>query len=567
VFVERLISFRISQAILLVGPLTTLVVSPTLNYDAIALPKMVAISSLGYLVLFLILSRYSTFSSKLGRNVVYSATAFFLCMVSTLLFSGAPIFQQFWGSFGRNTGFLTYSSLLFLLLGMALIQEQEFYKRFINVFVLSSIAVVLYCLIQIAGKDPVGWSEKRTFATLGNVNFLSAYLGLVSISALALVLGSGTSRYLRFISLLLIGVALPIMLSTNSIQGVMVFAAGSFLLLGIYGFSLVKNLAMRTLYFMSGGVLFLLTSFALFNKGPLAPLIYQISIQLRGDYMHAGWEMTTLKPFFGVGMDSYGDWYRQARGEITTLRGSAERISNSAHNIFLDISSNGGFPLLISYLAILSIAFYLSVKVLRSTKGYDPIFSAIFATWVGYQIQALISINQSGVGVWGWLFTGALIGYAKSLKNNRLDEIDSDSTKLKKVSSKKLKKSLLPPQVTLLGIAGFLLGLTLSVIPLNADIAYKRASLTMAIEPMFESTKRLGSAAFHRELVLEAALKSNLSEQAGEIALSLVEEYPRDYFGWRVLALISPLGSPERAAAIDRMIALDPFNKESLPPR
>ena len=138
----------------------------------------------------------------------------------------------------------------------------------------------------------------------------------------------------------------------------MVFAAGSFLLLGIYGFSIVKNLAMRTLYFMSGGVLFLLTSFALFNKGPLAPLIYQISIQLRGDYMHAGWEMTTLNPFFGVGMDSYGDWYRQARGEITTLRGSAERISNSAHNIFLDISSNGGFPLLISYLAILSIAFY-----------------------------------------------------------------------------------------------------------------------------------------------------------------------------------------------------------------
>jgi xanthosine utilization system XapX-like protein len=314
--------------------------------------------------------------------------------------------------------------------------------------------------------------------------------------------------------------------------------------------------------------------FALFNKGFLAPLIFQTSIVLRGDYMHAGFAMTLLRPFLGVGLDSYGDWYREVRGVLTTNRGSADRISNSAHNIFLDISSNGGFPLLVLYVAFVVLAFLGSLRLLRKSEEFNPFFAAIFATWIGYQVQALISINQIAVGIWGWIFTGALLGLYKSLingqqleaSNTRSDQIGKSQKNLSHRSmNRKLRATLLPPQITLLGLLGFSVGAILSIIPFTADIAYKKASQTMAIDQMYKSTQRLGSTAFHRELVLEAALKSNLTAQAGEIALSLVGEYPRDFYGWKILALISPVGSPERSRAVDMLVSLDPFNRQSIP--
>ena len=566
--------YRISQLVLFVGPMTVYVVSPSANYDAISLPKMLSISSVGFLILTLILSRWNYMRERMGGTLASLCISFISFMFLTLLFSGAPLGQQIWGSFGRNTGFVTYTSLLLILVGTALIQDPQYYAKLVKVFVLSSIPVLVYCFIQMSGNDPIGWSEKRTFATFGNVNFLSAYLGMIGISCLAMVLSDQVEGYLRITSLAIVFCSIPIILSTDSIQGLMVMLAGGYVVLGMF-LNAILNSKVWLLPFGFLGIGSLISViFALFNKGFLAPLIFQTSIVLRGDYMHAGFAMTLLRPFLGVGLDSYGDWYREVRGVLTTNRGSADRISNSAHNIFLDISSNGGFPLLVLYVAFVVLAFLGSLRLLRKSEEFNPFFAAIFATWIGYQVQALISINQIAVGIWGWIFTGALLGLYKSLingqqheaSNTRSDQIGKSQKNLSHRSmNRKLRATLLPPQITLLGLLGFSVGAILSIIPFTADIAYKKASQTMAIDQMYKSTQRLGSTAFHRELVLEAAVKSNLTAQAGEIALSLVGEYPRDFYGWKILALISPVGSPERSRAVDMLVSLDPFNRQSIP--
>jgi O-antigen ligase len=59
--------------------------------------------------------------------------------------------------------------------------------------------------------------------------------------------------------------------------------------------------------------------------------------------------MTLDHPFFGVGFDGFRDHYNQSRDLITALRPGSEAITDSAHNIFLDMSSSGGFLLLIIY--------------------------------------------------------------------------------------------------------------------------------------------------------------------------------------------------------------------------
>ena len=91
-------------------------------------------------------------------------------MISTLIFSGAPLNQQIWGCFGRNTGFLTYFSLLGIAISTALIQKPDFYRSITHSLLITAVPVTIYCLIQMTGNDPVGWSSLATFARGPTIN-------------------------------------------------------------------------------------------------------------------------------------------------------------------------------------------------------------------------------------------------------------------------------------------------------------------------------------------------------------------------------------------------------------
>ena len=96
----------------------------------------------------------------------------------SLIFSGAPFVQQFWGVFGRNTGFLTYFCLITIFLALIIFENLSFFKKIYLTLVFTSLPVTIYCLVQYANLDPINWSAKHVFATFGNTNFLSAFLGM-----------------------------------------------------------------------------------------------------------------------------------------------------------------------------------------------------------------------------------------------------------------------------------------------------------------------------------------------------------------------------------------------------
>lgn len=119
----------------------------------------------------------------------------------------------------------------------------------------------------------------------------------------------------------------------------------------------------------------------------------------------------------GHGFETYGDLYTQERGIISALRTGLQRTSNSAHNIFLDIGVNGGVLLLTSYILILLLAFIKSfkyVQFLKKSKQMDFVFLGLFSFWIAYLAQALISINQIGVGIWAWIITGLLLNVGRN---------------------------------------------------------------------------------------------------------------------------------------------------------
>ncbi len=551
--------FRVGQILLVVAPLTTLIVNPWTNYDPISLPKMLVLVTSAFTIFALLVANRVNFLSSTPRSLHMLVGSFCALMFSTLLFSGAPLTQQIWGSFGRNTGFLTYISLVVILLALVWVRNAEFYKRMSWYFVLTSLPMTAYCLVQIAGKDPIPWSEFNTFGTLGNINFLSAFLGMTSIGAFVYALDGTLKLSYRVLLCVLTICDLLIIYSTGSIQGPIIFVVGVFVYLFIQLLSLEKAratfLALFTVASMSGGFLLVL---ALQNMGPLAKLVYQPSVIFRGDYIHAGWEMTFQKPIFGVGMDSFGDWYREMRGEISTLRTGPDRVANTAHNIFLDISSNGGVLLGLSYLGIVLFALISGVRVLRSDSRKNSHFKVFFSVWVAYQVQALVSINQIGVGIWGWMLSGALIGMSLMLK----EESQKSMTRDYRSRSRDFRGRPLRASHALIGFSGLAIGIVLAAIPVSADIRYRAASDRGDLTQMIEATSVLGSTEFHRELVLDFAMRNNYAVEVKEIADGLVSDYPRSFFGWRVLSVAAVSSEEERQKALEIARTLDPFNPD-----
>ena len=547
----------LEKLILFVGPTASLVVSPWSNYDPINPIKLFFVTITAFGLLGLLLLSSGLILGRLKKLILFSSLLFCISMISTFIFSGAPKTQQIWGSFGRNTGVLTYFSLLVILLATSIVQNKIFYEKILKYLILTAIPMTLYCLIQVVKLDPIAWSEKYPFGTLGNINFSSAFFGLSSIAGVGFLLSKKISNILKIGITFMVLLDLVIALSTGSIQGPMIFISA----LSLLGFFIIRKkeklqkLTIPYLLAIFIGIVF--SILGLSNSGPFAKFLFAPSIVFRTDYWHAGWKMTLTHPFFGVGLDSYGDWYRQLRGSISTLRTGPERIANTAHNIFLDISSNGGIPLVLAFILINIVALRSLIRVWKRSSQIDFVFISIASLWFGYMVMAAISINQVGVGIWGWIFTGALIGY------EHIDNDQSQNQKVKKAKVGNRKRNVTDPTQSLAMYLFMIIGFVLALIPLRADANFRSAMNSKDLLKVISASERLGASAFHRELALQNALQGGYAPQAREITLKLIEAYPRDYMGWKALYSLNSSSSEEKAKALKEMSKLDPFNPDN----
>lgn len=551
---QDLIRLRLTQAVVTAGVMTTFLVNPWGNFDPISVVKMLALSSSAFLILALLFVGRNYLQLATEKYLLLAASFFIGWMMLAVLFSGAPLNQQVWGSFGRNTGFLTYASLTLVMLGAVYIRALGGYKKLIDLFLISSVPMTAYCLVQLSGNDPIGWSYSAAFGTLGNINFLSAYMGLVTVTALSYAIAFFNKKALISICLVfIILVDLYIVLMTGSIQGIVIFGAGAFVVIFLWLRSNKYSRILQPSFVFISTITAIPTVMGILNSGPLAKYLFQNSTKLRGDYILAGWEMTLNHPFFGVGMDSYGDWYRETRTQSAAENG-VDRVANTAHNIFLDISSNGGFPLLVAYFSLLVIAGLSAIKSYKLIGSrFDPVFAAILAAWLAYQIQALVSINQIGVGIWGWIFTGSLIGYSKGLAKNADGVIQNSN-------AKRMKGQLLPPGAGLIAIFGAVFGFSLGAVPVKADMDYIKSVRTGSLEQIVSNTRLLGSTPWHSEMALNYALNIPAPPQSLEIARYLVSKYPRNSFGWQAIYFSDLATLEERQIAIRILRKLDPYN-------
>jgi O-antigen ligase len=541
-------------------PFTTLFLLTSSVADPVNVTKLFAAGCVGGGIFAIVLAYGLKELWAASKALVVASILFLLAGLNSILNSSAPLTQNLYGVLGRQTGFIAYIVLMMSALGATLLRRKKSFDLLVWALLFSGAVNILYAAWAIAFGDFIGWNNPygNILGLFGNPNFIGAFLGMFITGSVAFVFSSHFAWKYR-VSFILLGlVALYEIKNSHAVQGLVVTGAG----LSMVGFYLVRSKSKGwaiTAGYLTGVVV--VGGFALagaLQKGPLSSLIYKRSVSLRGTYWETGINMGLDSPFTGKGMDSYGIWYREFRPDRALIdMPGIQTLTNAAHNVVIDIFAYGGFPLLISYLAILAIGIWAILRVTFRQRSYDGTFVAIATTWLAYQLQSIISINQVGLAIWGWVLVGALVAYEYSTRPEQ-----DGAEKLKPVKHKELVFS---PQ--LVGGIGVVIGALIAVPPMSADMKYKSAlksqnvqQVEAALTPSYLAPR--DSARLAQAVILFE--NSKLPDLAYKYAKEGVAFSP-DYFdAWRVLYATTNSTPEDKQLALANMKRLDPKNPDVL---
>lgn len=554
--INPVVSRLLGNYVLAATILVTLFVSPWNSIDPVNLPKLSLLGFLAVIAGALALSQKGFVISRGARPVVLALTIFIGLLVVNLFVDRADLSFTFYGTPGRNTGFLAYFSLSMILLASVVVASRDFLKRFVYGLLGAGAFLSVYGIAQWRGLDFFDYVNaygSNVFGTFGNPNFQSAFMGMVAAVAVVQAVFGKANPFVRVSFLALAALAL-LNVRLSSEQGYLNFLAGLIAVLALYLFMTKRErLGLALLGISSVGGLVLILG--IFNSGPLADVIYKSSLQARGFYWRAALTMTLENPFTGVGLDGFGDWYRRSR-TVEIAQVNAGIAADTAHSIPLDIASNGGLPLLIAYCAFIALALIAVVRVVRRSQEFDLMFASIVAAWAAYQAQSLISINQLGLGVWGWSLTGLLIGYELRTRNIPIDEIKKSDR------PKKVVVQSLPASVLLLAFSAGLIGLAVSLPPyLAANKFYK--ALQSGDGVVLQESAYLKPYDRTRFLYTAQILVENkLDKEAIQILSDASKIYPDNFDLWQRWSQVPSASVEQIARAKSEMKRLDPFNPD-----
>jgi O-antigen ligase len=531
----------------------TLLVTPLWSLDPINPIKMLALSAVGFMGLGVLLANQKVLQLRRFKVPLIFISGFVVWQLVVLVVSGGEMLQQLFGTTGRNTGLITYLAFSILFVVAMAASSSLFLNRFLIAALVVGVASLGYGVVQALGGDPFDWVNPYSpvFGFLGNPNFQSSLLGILGTVVFTQLLSGSVKIQVKGAYLVYLLVTLYVIKETASQQGFLVLLIGSAISLGVFVYGKSRTLGYS--YLALAAVGFFAVLIGTLNKGPLASLLYKDSVTYRGDYWRAGWKMTVDNPVFGVGLDSYGDWYRRSRTIEATLRRGPEITSNAAHNVFLDISAYGGFPLLLVYLALMVLVVISSVKVIKRSQGFNAGFIGLVAGWVAFQAQSIISINQIGLALWGWVLSGLIIGYDINTRGG--DEV------VEKKTGKSATKPVQTSAATSVAIfVGLIVGVLVGMPPYLASAKYKSA-LETGNPQVIQEAAYIWPTDPSRMIQVAMTLNDNkLEDQGLQVAQDAVERFPDNFAVWSALNSMNKASVEQKAEALAQMKRLDPLN-------
>jgi O-antigen ligase len=513
---------------------------------------------------FLSIGNLNSQEKKLGLGFV---TLFlFGLTVSTLLTDLK--YTAIFGEYHRNNGFLSYLAMVILMAASIIVFNLQSVERYFKFFAATGLILTFYGFLQAIGKDPVGWVilYNPFITTLGNPNFTSAFLGLSGITILYLALAAKKRAHQ---GLYLIGLIcnLYILQRSGSIQGVFGFLIGATLILIVKAWIINKRYGQLAL--AGAGLVGLPIALAVFNVGPLASKLYQGTIRNRLDYWHAAVAMIKDHPIFGVGIDRYGEYYRQYMVQNQVVPG---QVADNAHSVYLQIFSTGGLFMAIPYLFLIAFATFVGLRAILRSSNHDKMkIVTVFAAWIGMLAINLVSIDNLGISVWFWITGGMLI--AVSAINDDPEVLDNSRNTKTNVKKPLSKPDQGFPKTTIVSFV-ITISILISLVPnlsRSAALFYLKNNIRPAsseshTDALTSEAKRSNDDPQQLLQLANLALSRSAVNEALPIIKRINELDSRSYYG-NYFAAIAYEAKNDPAMAIsyrETLLKLDPWGTKNM---
>jgi O-antigen ligase len=465
-----------------------------------------------------------------------------LQIILVISVTNSPLAQQLFGRTGRGLGFITWLSLIAICLIASFSISNSNSKRLLSGLGISGLFAIIYSIFQSYGLDFFPWDSKTNgvIGTLGNPNFVSSFTAMISLPTAVYI----SSKFASFKSKVLANVFVftIVLLSIYRAQS---FQGYITLLIAISFFMSIFFWYRQKFVFSVLVVLLILGSCAaiagVFNKGPLAQYLFKVSIQSRGEFWASAVGTIKSHPFFGVGLDSFGDYFLKYRERATI-----NEFTDSAHNYFLDYAANAGLIFAILNLTLVLLTLYSFFK-LQTVKGkFDGFLASLFSAFLVFQAQSLISPISIPLICWNMVISGSVIGLL-SISDKSINDVSINKILNFKISS----------------LYTALLGVLLVFPYVNSDrlqlIAMNNGDGDLAIKV----AKMYPESVVRYSVLTRALLESGgLTQPALDLARSAVKFNPNAPALWALILINESAPISERQAAYEILLKLDPLNEE-----
>ncbi len=395
--------------------------------------------------------------------------------IPLLLFLGANILStifsidphtSIWGYYSRSNGGLL-SIVSYLLLYWAFVTNMDKAKVFtiLKFGLASGFLISLWAIAEHFGVSPscvilrgefnancwIQDVQARVFATLGQPNWLAAYLSMLIFPALYFLLTATTALKRNTYYLILITLYLAFTFTYSRgptlglIGGIAVFIILSFLRKQeskkqfIYG-SRIKYGMTILVSFLIVNILFgsALTSFRLVSKfaAPVRPAISlptQSGTQLENGGTESGqirfivwqgaWDIFKHYPIFGSGVETFAYSYYQFRPASHNLTSEWDFLYNKAHNEYLNYLSTTGLVGFGTYMLVIGTFVFWSIKSILKKHTTNILLLILLSSYISYLIYNFFLFSVVIVAIFFYLFPALVFVATEETKVYKLQFI------------------------------------------------------------------------------------------------------------------------------------------------
>ena len=510
---------------------------------------------------FLISFRSVIFSNLEIQRLSVVIILFIICLLVASLLTD-NLYVAFFGETQRRNGFLQYFALAIIMLATAMFFRDSNVKSLIQVtYIIASISA-FYALLQDTGNDFANWVNpyNSILGTLGNPNFAAAVMAIMGVLIFSSIFIIEQKFIYRLIPALLALFLLFLIYKSNARQGLLSFGLGVGIFLAIFIWS--KSRLLGTSVTVIGGIIVFISALGILQVGPFEKYLYKPSVSIRGHYWNAGIDMWFAHPFFGVGVDRYGAYFKEFRDSSYPLTYGFEITSTNAHNTFIQFFATSGIFVGITYILLNLYVLQRAIKGIKSFNGSDKMHMAsLFSAWVAFHAQSLVSIDNIGISIWGWILGGAIVGLSISKidYSNQKEVFSKLSISNKKVLQNSISGALALMSIILLSnlysgeTNSYRSSVKVNLQDANSRSYYKDLQFRVIDTPLIDPTYSLFASI---NLVESGFINEGLSEIE---KISLKD--PRNITALSLLAIINEqLGNlPKAIAYREKIVKLDPW--------